>query len=64
MCPLESSQHHKNFRNDLIQGLENITVIHDDVIIFGSCDVIDEATAFHDVAFKKVEEEEPMLQAQ
>ena len=38
--------------DECLEGLENIAVIHDDVIVFGSGESIEEATASHDHAFK------------
>ena len=38
--------------DERLEGLENITVIHDDIVIFGSGETTEEATASHDVAFK------------
>ncbi|PFX14589.1 Retrovirus-related Pol polyprotein from transposon 17.6 [Stylophora pistillata] len=38
--------------DECFEGLENIGVIHDDIVIFGSGDNTEEATASHDVAFK------------
>ena len=38
--------------DECLEGLKNIAVIRDDVIIFGSGDSIEEATSLHDKAFK------------
>ena len=38
--------------DECLEGLENIAVIHDDIVIFGSGETTEEATASHDVAFK------------
>ena len=35
-----------------LEGLENIAVIHDGTVIFGSGETTEEATASYDVAFK------------
>ena len=35
-----------------LEGLENIAVIHDDMVIFGPGETTEEATASYDVAFK------------
>ena len=57
-----------------LEGLENISVNHDGIVILGSSETTEEATASHDVAFKvllercrvrpKAEQKEIMLQAQ
>ena len=38
--------------DESLEGLENIAVIHDDIVIFGSGDSIEEATSSHDLAFR------------
>ena len=38
--------------DECLEGLENISVMHDDKVIFGSGETTEEATASHDVAFK------------
>ena len=38
--------------DECLEGLENISVNHDDIVIFGSSETREEATASHDVAFK------------
>ena len=38
--------------DECLEGLENISVTHDDKVIFGSGETTEEATASHDVAFK------------
>ena len=38
--------------DECLEGLENIVVIHDDILVFGSGDFIEEATTSHDLAFR------------
>ena len=38
--------------DESLEGLENIAVIHDDIVIFGSGDSVEEATSSHDLAFR------------
>ena len=38
--------------DECLEGLENIVVIHDDIVIFGSGDSIEEANSSHDLAFR------------
>ena len=40
--------------DECLEGLENIAVIHDDMITFGSGDSIEEATVSLDIAFKAI----------
>ena len=47
-APKEFQRRH----HECLEGLVNIEVIHDDVIIFGSSDSMEEATVSHDSAFK------------
>ena len=38
--------------DECLEGLKNIAVIHNDVIVFGSGESIEEATVSHDHTFK------------
>ena len=38
--------------NESLEGLTNIAAVHDDIVIFGSGDSIEEATSSHDLAFR------------
>ena len=39
-----------------LEGLENIAVIHDDIVVFRSSDSIKEATSSHDLAFRSLQD--------
>ena len=52
-CGIKSAPEEFQRRLDeCLEGLENIAVIHDDMIVFGSGESTEEATASHDHAFK------------
>ena len=48
-----TSAHEESQRrlDECLEGLENIAIIHDDIVVFGSGDSIEEATTSHDLAF-------------
>ena len=53
--PFEIKSAPEEFKRRLderLEGLENIAVIHDDIVIFASSETTEEATVSHDVAFK------------
>jgi len=53
LCAPESApEEFQRCLDECLEGLKNIAVIHDDIVIFGSGDSIEEANSSHDLAFR------------